>query len=42
LQSKYVIIITCVYNAGIPREREFPSYLISIDNFSARHCPLLK
>jgi hypothetical protein len=41
-QSKYRIIITCACNARIPREREFPFYLISIDNFSATHCPLLK
>jgi hypothetical protein len=34
-----LIIITCTYDARISREREFPSYLISINSLSETHCP---
>ena len=34
-----LIIITCAYDARISREREFPSYLISINSLSETHCP---
>jgi hypothetical protein len=34
-----LIIITCAYDERISREREFPSYLISINSLSATHCP---
>jgi hypothetical protein len=35
-----LIIITCAYDAGISGEREFPSYLISINSLPETHCPL--
>jgi hypothetical protein len=34
-----LVIITCAYDARISREREFPSYLISINSLSETHCP---
>ena len=32
-------IITCAYDTRISREKEFPSYLISINSLSETHCP---
>ena len=34
-----LIIITCTYDARISREREFPSYKVSINSLSETHCP---
>jgi hypothetical protein len=34
-----LIIITCAYDARISREREFPSYLISIKSLCETYCP---